>query len=137
MIDFRAEHTGNAAVDRIQAAIRALASLTSSAVAVLRRTHGADGLAQVAMQDADRVLVAAEHGTATQRYIGAISTARAVRYPAPTTDATSYLRWVSNATTGGFALTIGTGTGATVSVPAGSHYAIRFSTGGCIALSTG
>jgi len=127
MIDFRAEHTGNAAVDRIQAAIRALASLTSSAVAVLRRNHGT-GVSRIVMQDAARTLSPAEAACARIALTGTLSAARVLVFP-DATDATAYTRWVTNTTTGGFALTITTGQG-TASLAASSTRCIEFSGSG-------
>lgn len=63
-------------------------------------------------------------------YTGALTGARTITFPLPTSDALSYNRTIKNATTGAFNLVISVGVGTTVTVAAGSTGRLIFEPAG-------
>lgn len=110
----RAEHTGNPVTDRIQGAIRELLVRVNSVLVDL----GLIGLgsADIAMGDRDVELTVLD---ATNIHISLIDTHSAVRVlklPNAPRRGQSYVRWLSNTTGGGFAVTLSTPKGGAVTL---------------------
>lgn len=127
----RNEYTGSAPLDRIQANVRDLTTQLNEALArlsVLERTMGT-GVVSIGIADIDRVLSGTEFKNSVFIVTGAQTSARKITLPSAT-SATAYQRWFVNATTGGFGLTISTGSGATVSIPNGSTKCVEATASG-------
>lgn len=117
----RSEFTGNVGLDRIQGTVRDLTTQLNAALrrlTVLERTVGT-GVKEIAIANIDREISALEFAKSVLIVTGTQTSARKLTFPSATDD-TGYQRWVINATTGGFGLTVSTGNGSTVSIPSGS-----------------
>lgn len=100
----RAEHTGDAGLDRIQNNVRALAADSRRFMERMARQQGL-GLKRIVLQDQNYTLTLEESSAAFWVFDGTLTAARTIFVPRAS-DANAYGRWISNATTGGFTLTI-------------------------------
>lgn len=127
----RNEFTGQAGLDRIQASIRELTAQLNVALRrldVLERTTGV-GVVEVAIANLDRTLSDSDFSKSVFIVTGPQTTARKLTLPSAT-DATGYQRWIVNATTGGFGLTVGTGNGTNVTVASGATKCVEVAASG-------
>lgn len=115
----RTEHTGNPALDRMQASVRDLLAFTKrllARVVGVEHCHGV-GIVRAEVHNVDRALTAAEFGAAQIVFVGTLTANRIITVP-DATDATAYIRWITNVTTGGFSLVLKSKDGtATVASP--------------------
>lgn len=123
----RPEYTGNAGLDRIQANVRDLIATLNVAITRILALEGARGVgvARVVMANTDYALSPAELAAHSVILTGAHTAARTLTLE-QATDAKGYVRWISNLTTGGFAITVTSGSN-TVSIANGVTKAVLVS----------
>ncbi len=78
------------------------------------------------MANSNVTLTASQAASQVLVLTGANTAVRTVSYP-DATDATAYVRWVANTTSGGFSVTVKTVSGGVASVPNGTTKAILMS----------
>lgn len=100
----RAEHTGDAGLDRIQENVRALAGEVRKFMARMARQQGL-GLRRIVLQDRDYTLSLEEAAAAFWLFEGTLTAARTIYVPRAA-DADAYGRWIYNFTSGGQSLSI-------------------------------
>lgn len=109
------------------------ATALASRVAVLERALG-QGRVAIPMGNADITLTATQAAGAYLVFTGANTAIRTVTLPSAT-DATAYMRWIVNTTTGGFAISVKPAGGTSVSVANGAIKSVAI-VGGAAALLT-
>lgn len=127
----QSEHTGNAGLDRVQNNVRELiAYVKILAARVLRlETTWGNGAKRVTLSNASYTIETSDTWYAWYCFDGTLTAGRTITWPLQSTDATTHIRWVTNATTGGFALTIRSPHG-TTTVNASTTRAIVFASTG-------
>lgn len=123
------EQLGDVALDRTQERARQTAkglNAVDGAIATIARELR--GLLPLAMGNVDYTLSAGEGAYSQFSLSGAHTAVRRLVFPSETDD-TSRVVWISNITTGGFAITIVTNDGS-ASVPNGTTCAVRISGSG-------
>lgn len=92
--------------------------------------YSAHGSATVAEGDTTRTEVAAIYKYTNIIYTGAMTAGRTVTFPLPGSLAASYHKTIFNNTTGGFAITLANGGGATIAIAAGKTALVAFEPAG-------
>lgn len=110
----RSEHTGNVGLDRIQENVRALVAKVRAIVSALELIGL--GSVDVAMGDRDYTLTAEEAANVHINLVDAHTAVRVLKLPNAPRKGLSYVRWISNNTTGGFAVTVSTTKGGTTTL---------------------
>jgi hypothetical protein len=98
-------------------------------------SYASEGRAAQAMADADQTPAASVYSRAIVQLTGACTAPRTVTFPHPGSEDASYVKTIHNATSGGHAMTVSTGTGTTGSVANGTATMFAFTPSGVIALS--
>lgn len=92
--------------------------------------YSAHGSATVAEGDTTRTEVAGIYKYTNIIYTGAMTAGRTVTFPLPASLAASYHKTIFNNTTGGFAITLANGGGATIAIAAGKTALVAFEPAG-------
>lgn len=82
--------------------------------------HAMSGRAPQAMADANQTPAAAVYSRAEIQCTGALTAIRTLTLPHPASEDASYEKKIENATTGGFSITVSTGTGTTYALALGT-----------------
>lgn len=82
--------------------------------------YASEGRATQAMADANQVAAAAVYSRAEIKCTGALTAGRTLTLPHPASEDASYEKKIENATTGGFSITVSTGTGTTYALALGT-----------------
>lgn len=127
----RGEQTGNAALDRVQNNVRDLVSYVKALAIRVLGLEFAWGLGakRITLSDADYAIDPADTIHAWFRFDGTLTAGRTITWPLQSTDATTQIRFVSNVTVGGFALTIKTPHGTTTVATGTTNALVLGSTG--------
>lgn len=130
------QQTGSPLIDRIQGSVRALGDIVRTIAKQVSNHDRQTGIggALLNLSDVDTSITTQQADCAWIRLQGTLSAARTVTWPYQVTDATTHIRWVTNGTTGGFAITFKTPQGLTASIPNGTTRAIVISTLGALVL---
>ncbi len=120
----RSEQTGNPGLDRIQSNVRDLVGFVKSLLARIitnERAHGR-GTAQIVLYDANVTIGTEDFGAQHWTVSGTLTANRTIFIP-DATDASAYVRWVTNVTTGGFSVLL-TNRSGSATVIASTTYAV-------------
>jgi hypothetical protein len=110
----RTEHTGNAVLDRIQANVRDAVVRVRDLVVDLM--YVGLGSVDVAMGDRDYQLTAAEAANLHIALVDTHSAVHVLKIPNAPRKGKSFIRWISNTTAGGQAVTVSSPAGGSVTV---------------------
>lgn len=103
-LPYRREHTGTRQGDGMQRPAQEVANRHGADLANLTRAMGV-GILRIELKDEDRTLTSDEEACMQLAFTGRLTASRRLRI-SDATDVTAFMRWMTNLTSGGFALTI-------------------------------